>query len=44
MAVVVAFVPDAGLGIVEFSVVESVYYVFSAVYWDWLGVVASDWD
>ena len=32
---------DAGFGVVEFSVVESVYYVFGTVYWDWIGVVAS---
>ena len=44
MAGVVAVVADAGLGVVEFSVVESVYYVFGSVYWDRLGVVASVGD
>ena len=33
----------AGVGVVEFSVLESVYYVFGAVYWDWIGVFASAW-
>ncbi len=33
----------AGVGVVEFSVVESVYYVFGAVYWDRVRVVASAW-
>jgi len=40
---VVAVDAYAGFGVVEFSVVESVYYVFGAVYRDWVGVVASAW-
>ena len=43
MAGFVAVDADAGVGVVEFSVVESVYYVLGAVYWDWIGVVASAW-
>ena len=41
---VVAADTGAGLGVVEFSVVESVYYVFGSVYWYWIGVAASAWD
>jgi len=43
VAGVVAVGADAGFGVVEFSVVKSVYYVFGTVYWDWTGVVASAW-
>ena len=43
MAGFVAIVADVGLGVVEFSVIESVYYVFGTVYWDRIGVVASAW-
>ena len=37
MAGVVAVSAYAGIGGVEFSVVESFYYVFGTVYWDWIG-------
>ena len=44
MAGFVAVGADTGVGVVEFSVVESVYYVFGAIYWDWVRVVASAWS
>ena len=43
MAGVTAVDAATGLGVVEFLIVESVYYVFGTVYWDWIGVVASAW-
>ncbi len=32
---------DVSFGIAQFSVVKSLYYVFSTVYWYWVGVVVS---
>ena len=44
MLSVVTTVADSGLGNIKFSVIESVYYVFGTVYWDWIGMVAPAWN
>ena len=43
MAGIVAADSDVSTWVVEFSFVESIYYVLGTIYWDWVRVVASAW-